>query len=138
MKTNVIVAVLAATVVGFFLGWLIFGILLGPFYNSHMTVYQGLMKDPPDLWTFIIGSLTNALLFTYIFYGLANIRTLIQGAISGVIITFLVVAGFDLYFYGSMNLMDGTVLIADVVVNSIFGGIMGGFIAWILGMGKKA
>jgi len=137
MKMKPVLAALAATVLGFLLGWLIFGLLLSSFYMSNMTVYEGLMIDPPPIWIYIIGNLALSILFVYIFHFLACVKTFGKGFVAGLIISFLIMFTFDLYFFGTMNLFTFPVAIVDVIANTIVGALMAGVAAWILGMGEK-
>ncbi len=137
MKTNVIIAVLATTVVGFLLGWLIFGIALADFYKTNTVFYQGLMKDPPSFLGFIIGSFGLGVLIVYIFDRWAKIWNFINGLLAGLLIYFLIILSFDMFMYGGMNLFNSTLLIVDILANTVLGGLVGGVAGWILGMGKK-
>ena len=137
MKTKVILAVLATTVAGFLLGWLIFGIALADVYKTNTIFYQGLMKDPPSFAGFIIGSLGFGVLIVYIFDRWANIVTFLNGLLAGMLIYFLIVFSFDMFMYAGMNLFNGTLLIVDIIANTVLGGIVGGVAGWVLGMGKK-
>ncbi len=137
MKTKVILAVLATTVTGFFLGWLIFGYALADFYKTNTTFYQGLMKDPPSFLGLIGGSLSFGVLIVYIFDRWAKIGTFLNGLIAGLFIYFLIVLSFDMFAYGSMNLFSPMLLIVDVIANSVLGGLVGGVGGLVLGLGKK-
>lgn len=137
MKTKVILAVLATTVVGFLIGWLIFGIALADFYKANTTLYQGLMKDSPSFLGFIIGSLSFGVLIVYIFDQWAKIGNFFKGLLAGMFIYFLIELAFDMFIYGSMNLYSTTLFIVDIIANTVVGGFVGGVAGLILGMGKK-
>jgi hypothetical protein len=137
MKTKVILAVMATTVTGFLLGWLIFGIALADFYKTNTTFYQGLMKDPPAFLGFIIGSLSFGVLIVYIFDRWAKIGNFLHGLLAGMFIYFLIVLAFDMFAYGGMNLFSPTLLIVDILANTVLGGLVGGVAGLILGLGKK-
>ncbi len=137
MKTKVILAVLATTVVGFFLGWLIFGYALADFYKTNTKVCEGLMKDPPSILGIIIGNLCMGILIVFIFDRWANIKTFLNGLYAGLLITFLIMLSFDMFMYASMNLFSSTLLIVDVITNTVLGGLIGGVAGLVLGMGKK-
>jgi len=47
MKTKFMLAGLAGGVFYFFLGWLVYGILLMNFYESNTITYDGLNKEMP-------------------------------------------------------------------------------------------
>ena len=137
MKPKVIYAILGATVVSFFLGWLIFGIILDPYYKSQMTVYEGMMKNPPEMWAIIIMNLSWSVLLVYIFHTWAGISTFMKGMTAGMIVFFLVGVGFDFSMYGFMNMMSFQLVIIDIIANTIMGGVVGGVAGLILGLGEK-
>jgi hypothetical protein len=137
MKTKVLFAVLATTIAGFFLGWLIFGIALADFYKNNTTFYQGLMKDPPSFLGFILGSLSMGILIVYIFERWAKIDTFLKGLYAGFLIYFLMRLSFDMFFWGGMNLFSTSLLFVDVIANSVLGGLVGAIAGLILGSGKK-
>jgi hypothetical protein len=140
-----IIRVLAGTLVGgivmFFLGWLIFGLLLAEFMKAHTINYAGLMKEPmPDMIPLALANLVWAWLFAFIFDYWANIRTFVGGLKGGALIMFPIALGIDLQFMAFMNLYQGFApLIIDVIAATVLGAIGGGVIGWVLGMvGKKA
>jgi hypothetical protein len=138
MKPKVLYAILGATVTGFLVGWLIFGIVLDSFYKSQMTAAMaGLSKDPPDMWAIIIMNLCYASLLVYIFHAFAGITTFMKGFTAGIIIFFLIMAGVDFGMYAFMSMYSFTMLIVDIIANTILGGIVGGVAGLILGLGKK-
>lgn len=132
-----VIAILVIWIVGFFLGWLIFGIALGSYYNENTIHYDGLMKDSPNVLMFLIANLAWAILLVYILHYLAGVVTFGRGFVIALIIAFLMQVGFDLFMHGSMNLYKGGVIIVDIILNALFGGLLGGIAGWILGMRKK-
>jgi hypothetical protein len=52
-------------------------------------------------------------------------------------IYFLIVLAFDMFAYGGMNLFSPTLLIVDILANTVLGGLVGGVAGLILGLGKK-
>jgi len=136
MTLKPVLAVLASAVTGFLLGWLIYGLLLASYYESNMTVYEGLMNEP-SMWVYIIGNLAWAALFVYIFHFLASITSFGKGLVAGLVITFLVTLCFDLYFFSGMNLFPFQVMIVDIIANTVLGALMAGVAALVLGTGKK-
>jgi hypothetical protein len=136
MKTNVLLAVVTATVAGFLLGWLIFGVALDSFYKANTTFYQGLMKDPPSFLSIFIYNLFWGILIVLIFDKWAGIRSFGQGFIWGAVIDLLVIAGIDILFAGLMNLYTVQIVVVDIIANTILGGLIGGAAGLVLGMGK--
>ncbi len=138
MSTRMLLAALAGAVASFLLGWLVYGVLLEPYYMAHTITYEGLVKNPPVLWAIFVAGFCTTLLMAYIFDKWANIRTFAGGAMAGAWIAFLIILSFDLSFHAFYNLYpDYTVFLVDVVVGTIFNGIIGGVVALVLGMGKK-
>ena len=137
MKPKVIYAVLGATVTAFFIGWLIFGLILSSYYKSQTIFYAGLEKDPPEMWAIIIMNLSWSVLLVYIFQVWAEIKTFMKGLTAGLTIFFLVILGFDISMYGFMNLMSFQSILVDIVANTILGGLVGGVAGLILGIGEE-
>lgn len=138
MNRKILISTLVGAVTGFLLGFLIYGLLLDPYFKANTISYEGLMKDPPDIWVFAVGNILWAWLFSYIFYNWANITTFAKGMSAGIIITIPVALAFDLYMFGSMNLFSSVnLLIIDVAAASIINAIMGGIIGLMLGTGNK-
>jgi len=137
MTLKLILAVLAAAVVGFFLGWLVYGLLLTGFFEANMTVYEGSMDEDNAMWGYIVSNISWGIVYVYIFSALAGIKSFGKGFVAGLIITFLVALSVDVSFFSSMNIFTYQVMIVDVIVAAIIGGLMAGVAALILGMGKN-
>jgi hypothetical protein len=132
-----ILASVIGSVVMFLLGWLIFGILLMGYYEANTTHYAGLTKEIPNLFLMFISNLVTAFLVTFIFQRWAGFKTFTQGLGGGILIGFCVTLSYDLFFVAMMNLYTTSVLVVDVIANSILMGIVGGVIALIIGYEKK-
>jgi hypothetical protein len=136
MNTKTLLGALLTGVLAFFLGWLIFGMLLMNYYQSNMTIYDGLMKEPMAMWAIAVANLVFGLMMTYIFT-LGNVSTVTKGFTTGLIVTLLMTLGFDLFMYAQFNLYKATLLAVDVIANGLFGGVIGAFLGWWLGRGTK-
>ena len=139
-----LVRVLAATVAGgianFALGFVIYGMLLDPYFKANMVVYQGLMKEPmPDMVPLVIANLVSAFLFAFIFDYWASIKTFVGGLKGGAIIMFLMAVIIDLQFLAFMNLWKGgfVPIVVDVIAATVMGAIVGGVIGAVLGLMNK-
>jgi hypothetical protein len=138
MNTRLIIATLVGGIVSFFLGWLIFGVLLMNYYEANTTQYAGLMREMPNnIILIIIANLANAFLLAFIFQRWAGIKTIVKGLLGGMLVTFLIILSMDFYLLAWMNLYTPTSIIVDIIVNTAFGGIIGGIIGWVLGFQKK-
>jgi uncharacterized membrane protein len=141
MIKKLILATLAGSVVQFLLGWLIYGLLLANFMNSHTTHYEGLMKDM-NTGSFIIlifiSGLVMSFLITYIFQRWAKFEKFFMGLAAGMLLGFLLALSYDLYFLASMNMFSVSAMIVDIIANTVVVGIVGAVIAWVLGFKSKA
>ena len=137
MNLKTLYATLAAFVIFFFLGWLVYGVLLMGFYENNMFNCEGLTKDPPNYILLIVANLIWSFFFVFILQRWAKITDFGKGFIAGLIIGFLVLLAFDLQSMAFMNLFNVQLFIVDLVVSTILAGIAGGVIGWILGAGMK-
>ncbi len=140
MSTKMFLAALVGGVVSFFGGWLVFGILLQPYYEANTVYYEGLMRGENEmrLHGVAIAQLCFSGLLAYIFDRWANIRSFGPGFMGGLIVMGLATAGYDLQMWSWMNMMPFKAIVVDIIANAIFGGIVGGVVAWVLGRGKSA
>lgn len=137
MNTKLVLGIMVGGVVAFLLGWLVFGILLMSYYESHQVAYAGLIKDPPNLVTLFIANVVYAAVLAIIMHW-SKMVGMMKGAVIGAVMVGLISFSMDLYFYSLMNYYkDFTVVIVDVIVNIIFGGVVGACIGWVMGMGQK-
>lgn len=139
MNTKTLLAALAGAVAAFFLGWLLFGNLLMPFYSAHTIQYVGLMKDMEQpagsmlVLIFIANfcwSLAIALVCSW-----SAMTGIMKGAVIGGTLGFLLQLSFDLFMYSTMNMYDGTLVIVDVLVNAAFSAVIGAIIGWVMARG---
>lgn len=136
MKTKVLLAALGGAVANFLLGWLVYGMLMMDYYEAHSTHYEGLMKEMPILWAIFLGGFISSLLMAWLFDKM-GVSSWMAGLTNGAIISFMISLAYDTYFYASMNLYSGQLLVIDVVIGTVFGAIIGALVGFILGMGKK-
>jgi len=122
----------------FFLGFLIYGVALEGFYQSHSGSATGAMKSMEDMswWALIIGNLSFGALLSYVFLKWANISTFGSGATGGAMIGFFVALSYDMTSFATTNMMDLTGSLADVAVGTVMSAIAGGCVGAVLGMGK--
>jgi len=141
MNKKLIIAALVGSVVQYLLGWLIFGLLLANFMDSHTTHYEGLMKDmstPSFMILIFISGLVMSLLIAFIFQRWAKFEKFFMGLTAGMLIGFFMALSFDLSSLAMMNMISISALIADVIASTIVTGIVGAVIAWVLGFKSKA
>jgi hypothetical protein len=116
----------------FFLGWLLFGIV---FKDAMHYEVEGVMKSDTDMvwWAMILSNLLWGWLFAYIFIRWASISTWLAGLKAGAIIGLLFVAALDFGFLSMTNLFTLNGAIVDILINTVYCGIIGAFVGWLSG-----
>ncbi len=137
MNMKLTLATIAGAIVSFFLGWIVYGLLLMGFFTANSIHYEGLMLEMPNIWIMIIADLSMGFLLAFIFQRWAKFDTFMKGLYGGLIFGFFLALAMDLFSLSMMNLYTPVYVIVDIIVGTIMNGIVGGVIGWILGMGKK-
>ena len=138
MRTKFILAGLAGGVLNFFLGWLVYGILLMKYYEANTIHYDGLMKEMPIMWLLIISCLFTGYFLAFIFDRWAKINTLKGGFTAGVIIGLFLGLMYDLSFLSMWNLYNWQIVVIDVLVAAVVYGITGALVGVILSGKEKS
>jgi hypothetical protein len=131
MYKRLLAGSVVGSIVAFLLGWVIFGMLLHPVYESGIVYYEGLMKESPNLLPLFFGNLAFATLLA-IFFDNMHVATVRSGAIWGAIIFALIMFAMDSFLFATMNLYKPMTLVVDVIANTAFGAIMGAVIAFVM------
>jgi hypothetical protein len=136
--TKLLLGTLVGTVVYFFGGWLIWGIILKDMMgNMYTAAAMALNKPEPDLMMIALSCLVGAFLMTYIFERWAGIRTLATGAVAGAIISGLMALSYDLGFLAMTNMFNSpSSILVDVLANAVSGALGGAAIGWMLGYNR--
>jgi len=140
MNTKTIIAAVVGAIASFFLGWVIWGMLLMDYFKTNTVQYEGMMLPDTEmkLWAIFVSNLCSSFLFAWLFSRM-NVRTLADGAKTGAIINILLAASIVMMYHSMMNwYSNATIMIVDVLVNGFFGAVIGGIIALMLGRGEKA
>ena len=133
MNQKSIIAAIIGAVAFFILAWLVFGTLMIDFYLSNVVSYEGLIKDPPVIWSLFLHGLSIATLLSFIFYKM-DIRTFAKGFLLALWVGFLITFYFYSFLYASLNLYTDKRIVVDLFVNSLFIAIIGGITAKSLGV----
>ena len=137
MYTRVLLASVAGTVWNFFGGWVIYGMLLKAYYESHTVVYEGLAKEHPDMVWLVISCFAPALLIA-IMADKTGKSNMLGGAITGFTIGFLLQLSMTSSMFSFFNLHDGTgILAVDVLSAAAYYAVTGAIAGAIMGFGKK-
>lgn len=139
MSTKTILATAAGAVFNFLGGWVVFGMVLSGFYQANTKTYEGLSKgDMPDLPFIFISGIFSAYLVNYLLRRAGKEQFNFAGGFKhGLVVYFCMAAWVNFSMYAFYNLTNMTVVISDILVQGIFGGVNGGIMALILGSGKK-
>lgn len=138
MNTKTILATVAGAVFNFLGGWALFGMLLANFYMSNTKTYEGLSKgEMPDLLFIFVAGIFNAYLVTYVLRKAGQGFSFATGFKHGLAVYFCIAAWANFSIYSFYNLQNMTLVVTDIFVQAIFGGINGGIMALVLGSGKK-
>ncbi|MFI5218068.1 MAG: hypothetical protein ACHQNT_01180 [Bacteroidia bacterium] len=138
MNTKLLIATIVGAIASFLLGWLVYGTLLMDFWKTNTTIYEGLSVDPPRLWAIFLGGLCYCFLLAWIFDKWSNTRDFKGGFINGMIISLPIMLWTWLGYYAFLNLYTSTLMITDIIVGTLFNGVVAGIIAAMLGRGKTA
>jgi hypothetical protein len=120
----------------FLLGWLIYGMLLMNFMNSHPGTAGNIARPEPDYLYLIIGNLAMGFLMAYIFIK-ANINSLGSGFITAGVIGLLMAVGYDCVMYATTTISSKTGMAADVAASTVMSALTGAAVAAVLGMGEN-
>lgn len=136
MNAKTLLAVVLGAIANFFLGFLIYGLLLMDFMQANTTVYDGLMKDESQAMNgYVLSSIIFAVLLTYIFRK-AHTATAGSGLVTAAVVSFLMAIGMDTMFYFGMNLHTGMAMLVDVIAYTVMGSLTGLVIGWALNRGR--
>lgn len=133
---KLLIGSIAGAVTTFILGWIIFGMLLMDFMNSHPGLAGNIGKAEPDYLYLIIGNVAAGLMFSYIFLK-ASINSLGSGFINGGIIGLLMSVANNCIWYSTSTALSKMSMAADVAGTTVMFAISGAVIGLVLGMGKK-
>jgi uncharacterized membrane protein len=116
----------------FFLGWLLYGMLLMDFMNSHPGVVSGYSKEAPDMLYLAIGNLLSGFMMAYIFIK-ANINTLMGGLIMAAVVGLLMAASYDCIMYATTSLVSKKMMLADVLASTAMSAVAGAVVGMLMG-----
>lgn len=116
-------------VVSFFLGWLIWGILLADFAKIEGMSSISRPETEMVMWAMAVSNLVWGILLAYIFE-LGNVNTMQAGLMTGAIIGLLYALSLDFGFYAMTTLFTTNDIVKDVIINTVYAGILGAILGW--------
>ena len=133
---KILIGGLAAGIVYFLLGWLMYGKLFKDFFHTN-----GAAVDRPDdqiiFWALIAGNLLLGLLVAFIVVK-TNSTTAASGFGTGFVVGLLMSAGNNLIGYGVVNVMNLTAICADIAIATVMTAIGGAVVGLISGGSKPS
>ena len=128
------IAGLFGGITAFFLGWIVYGMLLKGFWAANSL--PGVNKEMPDFLWLVIGNLAYGLFYAYVLGGLANISDPMKGAMTAGIVALIMSVSFDCTMYGTTNIMTMTALPVDIITSVVMGAITGAVVTFVWAKGK--
>jgi len=138
MKTNkVLFGGFAGGVAYFFLGWIIYGMLLMGYTTANYNQCAARPMDEMVWWAMILSSFAYGFLLAVVF-NWSGTKRMMSGAKVGGIMGLLFVLSMDLSVYSMSSMfLNFTAVVVDIIVYTVMSAIVGCVVASIMGMGKK-
>jgi hypothetical protein len=133
MDKKVIIGGVVAGVVSFFLGYLVWGMLLNGFYEANFNQCMALAMEEMKWASMILFNLswgfTIAIILSW-----AGTSDFMGGAVKGAIFGFFVALSIDLSYYAMTSMFVGgaTAMAIDIAVNTVFVGLIGGITSLVM------
>lgn len=116
----------------FFLGWLIYGMLLMDFMSQHMSAAAaGVMRPEAEWpwWAMITGNFGLGFLLSFVI-NKSNVASVSNGAVTGAVVMFLMSFSVNFMMYAQMNLSDLTSIVVDMIASAAIGAVVGSVLGW--------
>ena len=124
----------------FFLGWVVWGMLLMNTLMKH--TYPGAVlifrdEDKMVWWAMIVGNLSMGFLLAYILLK-GNVKTAMNGAMTGATVGFLSSVGMNCIMYAQMKVYGKIAMSIDVIATVVVVAIVGAIVGWYFGRESNA
>ena len=134
MFKKIIASIIIGTIFYFLFGWFVFDFLLGNYTNLHTTQLIGFKKDNEhfSILLLVISCMAYAILISFIFIYLLNLKNLLRGFLIGTTIGVLVSVMTDTYWYATSNFYSNvTVVFLDILAAGVTVGSTGFLITYL-------
>ena len=138
MNTKTLLSGLVGGVAAFFLGWIIYGIILMPIMVEHGNT--SIMRPEAEMiwWALILGNLFYGLTISLI-WSWSGINDFMSGLTKGALFGLIVTISWDLMLYSTSTwYKDITGVVYDILASVVMTAIIGGVVGWMMGRGKNA
>ena len=132
---KMLIATIAGGLAFFVLGYLIYEVILGGFYEANLGSATGVVREVPVAWAMVVSQLGLAAVVAYVFRH-ANVSTVGSGLQTGAIFGLLYGVAMASNLYAVTNWSNVTVALVEPVVTAIRIALGGAVIGWTLGMGR--
>lgn len=136
MNTKTLITGIVAGIVLFFMGYLIYGLVMVNYFMSNMPSYPGLYKEAPELWAIGVGNLVWGILLAWSLNA-AGVASAAKGASYGALAFFLYSLGSALVAYGQMNLYSLQSVFVEALCMAVMVAPAGAVAGWMLGRPDK-
>ena len=129
---KLLVGTLVGAVVIYAVGYVIWDLLVGDFYDANMGSATGVNRDPQLLWAVIIGTVGYAVFITLAIVTRAGSSSIADGLKVGATVGFLMWLTVDFFFLGIQNVSTPIIAVIDPLLEAVHAGIAGAAIAAVL------
>ena len=134
---KIVVGSLAGGLAYFLLGWVVYGILMKDYCATNLNQTGMRKEEEMILWAIGVSNIAFAMLLALIF-SWSNTSSILNATKMAAIIGLLVSISIDLSFYAMTTLYQSrSIIIVDVIVNTILTAIVGAIVYWTMCLGKK-
>lgn len=142
MLVRILVAGIVGAIVSFFLGWVVWGMLLANYFASTLTATaKTVMSAEPRFLPLVVAQLGLGFFYAFVLDRWVGARTLAAGAFAGAVIGFSMAAIGDLMndaFFVNMHVGANTpVMLVDIACATLVGVCIGAAEGLVLGMLSK-
>ena len=137
MNTKTLISGIAAGIVTFFAGYLIYGFIMADYFMSTMPSFPGLSKEPMEIWAIGVGNLVWGILLAWILNA-AGVVSASKGATYAAIAFFLYTIGSGFIVFAQMNLYTIQGIFVDALCCAIMMAVGGAVAGWMLGRPGKS
>jgi hypothetical protein len=133
MNAKFLVAALIGAVLFFFLGWIVYGMIMMDIMSGFMNTSCTRPMEEMDMSLMILGNLGYGLLYAFVLSSGARFASISGGATGGAIVGFLMSLSYDSMIYAQSTMMNSyTGVIYDVITWTILSAVVGGVIGlWL-------
>ncbi len=136
MSNKVLVGGILAGVVSFFLGWILYGLLLMDYMKENMN-HCASRPDEQMIWWALIASNLILGIFLAKVVDWSGAADAMAGMRNCGVAGLLLALYYDLMFYSFTTVYSNmTAMVVDIVAMTVFFGILGAFLGWFMNRGK--